>query len=67
MRASEDRQVDSLALRQEDTLQHLLESSTGDHGKKVPFRADPNLTSTITYSGYLSQDHFPALRLSFLI
>lgn len=40
MRASEDRQVDSLALHQEDTLQHLLEGSVGDHGKKVPFRED---------------------------
>lgn len=67
MRASEDRQVDSLAVYQEDILQHLLEGSVGDHGKKVLFRADLNLTSTITYFGYLSQDQFPALRLSFLI
>lgn len=52
---------------QEDALQYLLEGSAGDHGKRVPFRADLNLTSTITYSGYLSQDQFPALRLSFLI
>lgn len=68
MRASEDRQVDSLALHQEDTLQYpLLEGSAGDYDKRVPFRADLNLTSTITYSGYLSQDQFLALRLSFLI